>query len=237
MSLASAADQHPVSTSDHQLRVAVDQEIVPMTVETAATVGAHLVNAGVNEGKLTVVEEVKETAGDEVIVTRVRTTAAVVAATIDMNLTAEKEAKAKEQQSGERTRPMGRDRMRPPLPSAAASPAGMPSPTGAGTPTGGARKIVSLVSSSRKREREPTGEGETPANNAPEGKRRRDGGGNSNSQGGEPKRGNEDKRKRKNKGGDGVDVQIVVAAMVETATDAAAMMNGVEMVEMAVVVD
>ncbi|KAL3665048.1 hypothetical protein V7S43_009683 [Phytophthora oleae] len=116
-------------------------------------------------------------------------------AALRRQLTAEKEAKAKEQQqSGERNsnRPAGRERMRPPLPSpTTTSPAGRASPTGAGTPTGGARKIVSLVSSSRKRERESTNEGETSTGNAPEGKRRRDG------------NGHEEKRKRKNKGGNG----------------------------------
>ncbi|KAG6622161.1 THO complex subunit 2 [Phytophthora cinnamomi] len=135
-------------------------------------------------------------------------------AALRRQLTAEKEAKAKEkeqQQSGERPRPVARDRMRPPLPSpVTASPAGKASPTGAGTPTGGARKIVSLVSSSRKREREPATESDPPTNNAPEGKRRRDGGGgggnggngNGNGSGGEPKRGgHDDKRKRKNRGG------------------------------------
>ncbi|KAG7391080.1 THO complex subunit 2 [Phytophthora pseudosyringae] len=128
-------------------------------------------------------------------------------AALRRQLTAEKEAKAKEQQqSGERNRPAaGRDRMRPPLASApTAPPDGKAPPTGAGTPTGGARKIVSLVSSSRKRERErePASEGETPTGNAPEGKRRRDGGGNGNG-GGEPKGGPDEKRKRKNKGGGG----------------------------------
>ncbi|KAH7461447.1 THO complex subunit 2 [Phytophthora ramorum] len=134
-------------------------------------------------------------------------------AALRRQLTAEKEAKAaKEQQSGERARPVARDRMRPPLPSSVtASPAGKSSPTGAGTPTGGGRKIVSLVSS-RKRDREPA-EGEAAAIIAPEGKRRRDGGGggggnnssnnNNNSGAVEPKRGHEDKRKRKNRGGDG----------------------------------
>ncbi|KAE9045835.1 THO complex subunit 2 [Phytophthora rubi] len=134
-------------------------------------------------------------------------------AALRRQLTAEKEAKAKEQQSGDRSRPVARDRMRPPLPSTVtASPAGKNSPTGAGTPTGGARKIVSLVSSSRKREREPATESDPPANSAPEGKRRRDGGGggggngngNGNGNGGEPKRGgHDDKRKRKNRGGGG----------------------------------
>ncbi|KAG3194289.1 THO complex subunit 2 [Phytophthora cactorum] len=127
-------------------------------------------------------------------------------AALRRQLTAEKEAKAKEQrESGERARPAARDRTRPPLPSTAtASPAGKTSPTGTGTPTGGARKIVSLVSSSRKREREPAGEGETPTGNPPEGKRRRDGNGNGNGNGGgEPKGGHDEKRKRKNKGGGG----------------------------------
>ncbi|GMF14835.1 unnamed protein product [Phytophthora fragariaefolia] len=126
-------------------------------------------------------------------------------AALRRQLTAEKEAKAKElQQAGERARPVARDRMRPPLPSSAApSPAGKASPTDTGTPTGGARKIVSLVSSSRKREREPT-EGDTPANNAPEGKRRRDGGGNGggsngNGNGGDPKRGGHDDKRKRNK--------------------------------------
>ncbi|KAG1694453.1 hypothetical protein DVH05_021261 [Phytophthora capsici] len=116
-------------------------------------------------------------------------------AALRRQLTAEKEAKEKEQQqSGERNsnRPSGRERMRPPLPSPTTVPTGRGSPTGAGTPTGGTRKIVSLVSSSRKRERDSTNEGETPTGNAPEGKRRRDGG-----------NGNEEKRKRKNKGGNG----------------------------------
>ncbi|ETL47325.1 hypothetical protein L916_02942 [Phytophthora nicotianae] len=119
-------------------------------------------------------------------------------AALRRQLTAEKEAKAKEQQqSGERARPAARERTRPPLPSTStASPAGMVSPTG--TPTGNARKIVSLVSSSRKREREPASEGETPTGNPPEGKRRRD---NGNGNGGEQKGGHDDKRKRKNKGG------------------------------------
>lgn len=121
-------------------------------------------------------------------------------AALRRQLTAEKEAKAKEvQQSVERTRPAARDRTRPPVPSTAtASPAGMAPPTG--TPTGGARKIVSLVSSSRKREREPASEGETPTGNPPEGKRRRDNNGNGNN-GGDQKGGPDDKRKRKNKGG------------------------------------
>ncbi|KAI9979551.1 hypothetical protein PInf_029017 [Phytophthora infestans] len=155
-------------------------------------------------------------------------------AALRRQLTAEKEAKAKEvQQSVERTRPAARDRTRPPVPSTAtASPAGMAPPTG--TPTGGARKIVSLVSSSRKREREPASEGETPTGNPPEGKRRRDNNGNGNN-GGDQKGGPDDKRKRKNKGGgegnkgnnhhqqqqqQRVDVKTVVAAMVEITTDA-----------------
>jgi THO complex subunit 2 len=130
-------------------------------------------------------------------------------AALRRQLTAEKEAKAKEQQSGDRARPVARDRLRPPLASVTASPAGKASPAaaGAGTPTGGGRKIVSLVSSSRKREREPAAEGEVPANSAPDGKRRREGGGaNANGNAGaEAKRGvHEDKRKRKNRnGGDG----------------------------------
>ncbi|CAH0479143.1 unnamed protein product [Peronospora belbahrii] len=127
-------------------------------------------------------------------------------AALRRQLTAEKEAKAKEQQSGERTRPIARDRMRPPLSSpVTAFSAGRASPTDAGTLAGGARKIVSLVPSSRKREREPLTDSEAPsssAGNTLEGKRRRDGGG-SNSNWGEPKRGNEDKRKRRNKSGGG----------------------------------
>ncbi|GMF21615.1 unnamed protein product [Phytophthora lilii] len=134
-------------------------------------------------------------------------------AALRRQLTADKEAKAKEQQqlqSGERTRPVARDRIRPPLPTpATASPAGKSSPTAVGTPTGGARKIVSLVSSSRKREREPATDSDPPSSNAPDGKRRRDGNGGGGSinggAGSDQKRGgHDDKRKRKNKfGGEG----------------------------------
>ncbi|RMX63474.1 hypothetical protein DD238_004333 [Peronospora effusa] len=127
-------------------------------------------------------------------------------AALRRQLTADKEAKAKEQQFAERTRPIVRDRMRPPLSASVTGfSAGGVSPTGAGTPTGGARKIVSLVSSSRKREREreSIADGEAPTD-LHEGKRRRDGGG---SIGNwiEPKRGNDDRRKlRRNKVG-GID--------------------------------
>ncbi|CAI5743498.1 unnamed protein product [Peronospora destructor] len=125
-------------------------------------------------------------------------------AALRRQLTADKEAKAKEQQSAERTRPIVRDRMRLPLSASVTgfSASGV-SPTGAGTPTGGARKIVSLVSSSRKRERESVADGEAPTD-LHEGKRRRDGGG-SIGNWVEPKRGNDDRRKpRRNKGG-GID--------------------------------
>uniref|UniRef100_M4BIW0 THO complex subunit 2 n=1 Tax=Hyaloperonospora arabidopsidis (strain Emoy2) TaxID=559515 RepID=M4BIW0_HYAAE len=123
-------------------------------------------------------------------------------AALRRQLTADKEARAKELLSSERNRTGPRDRMRPPLSSSAsATPAAKVPMAVAGTLAGGARKIVSLVSTSRKRERESTAD-EASSTNAMEGNRRRDGGSNINR--GELKRGHDDKRKRKMKGG-GID--------------------------------
>ncbi|CAI5718939.1 unnamed protein product [Hyaloperonospora brassicae] len=138
----------------------------------------------------------------EVVHKRVRSAEQSEAA-LRRQLTADKEARAKELLSGERSRPGARDRMRPPLSSSvAASPAAKVPTAVAGSLAGGARKIVSLVSSSRKREREPTTAEEVSPSNAMEANRRRDGG--SNGTRGELKRGHDDKRKRKMKG-NGVD--------------------------------
>ncbi|KAI9909409.1 hypothetical protein PsorP6_014730 [Peronosclerospora sorghi] len=124
-------------------------------------------------------------------------------AALRRQLTADKEAKAKEQLSIDRSRPIARDRMRPPLSSATASATGKASPPSGETPTGNARKIVSLVSSSRKRERETgpdSGDVSTASNQ--DDKRRRDGGGYIPTTNGiESRRGQDDKRKRRLKGG------------------------------------
>ncbi|TDH74164.1 hypothetical protein CCR75_001126 [Bremia lactucae] len=129
-------------------------------------------------------------------------------AALRRQLTADKEAKAKELlQSGERVRAVARDRSRPPLPSAkTTSVLGAGLPTGTGTPFNGARKIVSLVSSARKRDRDPISESEiSTGNTAADAKRHRDGtydtsSGNRNA---DMKFGHDDKRKRRIKGGGG----------------------------------
>ncbi|CEG37686.1 KEKE-like motif-containing transcription regulator (Rlr1)/suppressor of sin4 [Plasmopara halstedii] len=125
-------------------------------------------------------------------------------AALRRQLTAGKEAKAKEQQqSGERMWPVARDRTRPPLPAtttAATTDIVLPSDPET------TKKIVSLVSSSRKRERERelVDKSEIPTANALDGKRRRDGGSSKGvGGGGDSKYGQDEKRKRRNKGGVG----------------------------------
>lgn len=124
-------------------------------------------------------------------------------AALRRQLTAGKEAKAKEQQqSGEHMRPNARDRTRPPLSfTTMASTAEVMSPSDPDM----TRKIVSLVSSTRKREREPVNKSEASIIDVSEGKRRRDCVDSKANGGDDSKNGHDERRKRRNKVGGGDD--------------------------------